>query len=230
LSVKQIAGDGIRLSGFVFDIVEDVCGIEFSATEGGPRSKPLFTGTTDWEPYQSPNDGPYASPPDFIKAYAMTLTVACREYNGVLVLHCAPENEPHHVSDFVAWLQWLRAENGVERGHYPPGMYSDDRPFLSESADEEVLAFAMRYNQMVFAYMASRKLMRSRKGYLASGPQNVRQGDLICIVYGGALPLILRPRDGGFTFVGVAYVHGVMHGEGLAMSEADVGCQQFDIF
>lgn len=68
----------------------------------------------------------------------------------------------------------------------------------------------------------------TKEGYIGIGPPTVTRGDEIWVLYGGQVPFILkRKAEGGhatrlgkatnnsFTFVGDAYVHGIMYGEAL---------------
>jgi hypothetical protein len=50
-------------------------------------------------------------------------------------------------------------------------------------------------------------------GYLALVPEVTIENDLIFVVAGSAAPLVLRPRNGGYEYLGESYVHGVMDGE-----------------
>lgn len=47
----------------------------------------------------------------------------------------------------------------------------------------------------------------------------MQMGDLICILLGSKVPVVLREHEAGigYDFVGAAYVHGIMHGEALAI-------------
>ncbi|KAF1952608.1 hypothetical protein CC80DRAFT_507796 [Byssothecium circinans] len=65
-----------------------------------------------------------------------------------------------------------------------------------------------------------RKFCSTRKGSIGWVPRGAQVGDVICVLYGGRVPVVLRPRDGGYEFVGDAYVHGMMNGEALVMSGA----------
>lgn len=216
-SAKLLPGNILPLSGLEFDTVQNTCIIQPRGDQKTRLDKANFIPDETWEPYDpSSLDGPYSSKPDIIAAYAMTLTAMCREHHGVFALKCKQENYVHHFSDFVAWLQWLRSDRGVENGHYPPGLYSEVSPFLPDTSDEEAHEFAMRYHTMVKSYTLGRKLIRTRKGYLGLARHTVQAGDLVCVALGGALPLLLRKRDeGGYTYVGDAYIHGIMHGEAM---------------
>lgn len=62
-----------------------------------------------------------------------------------------------------------------------------------------------------------RTVILTRNRFLGLAPTTTRVGDRIFILYGLAIPIILRPReDGAYTVIGVAYIHGIMHGEALS--------------
>ncbi|KAI9860802.1 MAG: hypothetical protein M1813_005725 [Trichoglossum hirsutum] len=46
-------------------------------------------------------------------------------------------------------------------------------------------------------------------------PLGAQEGDLICLLLGGEVPVLLRRYDDGYIFIGECYVHGLMDGEGL---------------
>jgi len=51
-------------------------------------------------------------------------------------------------------------------------------------------------------------------------PAAAKSGDLICLLKGGAVPLMLRQLTGfQWTLVGQYYVHGIMYGEAFQESE-----------
>jgi hypothetical protein len=55
-------------------------------------------------------------------------------------------------------------------------------------------------------------------GLIGTGPEGLRTGDVVCVLYGGNVPFILR-RDtqGQYMLIGGCYVSGIMHGEALDM-------------
>lgn len=68
----------------------------------------------------------------------------------------------------------------------------------------------------------------SAKGYIGLAPSKVKEGDLVCILYGGRIPYILRPVDTATIdgpkkpvckIVGDSYVPGLMYGEVITMLE-----------
>jgi hypothetical protein len=62
---------------------------------------------------------------------------------------------------------------------------------------------------------SKRKLLRIEQGLIGIGPHTLRPGDLVCILFGGLIPYVLRPNGEQFIFLGECYVHGIMNGEAL---------------
>ncbi|KAK8024690.1 hypothetical protein PG990_002513 [Apiospora arundinis] len=263
----------LGIVGIEFDVIHDVCELQFWGrrvpdepriplfrTRTGPweRYYPRKAGdeTSSSEPTSSVKDYPYATEPEIIYAYAMTLTSSCREYKGHYSIRCAESNYKHHAADFVAFLTWVRTlrrdESRDEDGggtsttsrlngqpiplgdFYPPGLYAAERPTLIDADGDEVTTMSRRYSIMAAQYNMNRCLYRTRRGYLGNGLHDVQRGDVVCVFMGGAVPFILRLRaDGeGYTLIGDAYVHGIMDGELVKDWEAgktDLDLREFRI-
>jgi hypothetical protein len=60
-----------------------------------------------------------------------------------------------------------------------------------------------------------RRQFFTENGYMGIGPSAMRKGDLVCVLFGGCVPYILRPTDTDnmYKLVGESYVHGIMKGE-----------------
>jgi hypothetical protein len=67
------------------------------------------------------------------------------------------------------------------------------------------------------AAISDRRFFRTNCGFVGIGPDNIKNGDIVSIVFGADMPLILRPFRGFHKLVGAAYVHGVMGGEAAAI-------------
>jgi hypothetical protein len=67
------------------------------------------------------------------------------------------------------------------------------------------------------AAISNRRFFRTDYGFVGIGPDNIENGDLVSIVFGADMPLILRPFGTFHELVGAAYVHGIMHGEAVAL-------------
>lgn len=65
----------------------------------------------------------------------------------------------------------------------------------------------------------NRTIFKTQKSMLGFGHLAIQEGDVVTLMQGLGSPIVLRPRveeqEGGFTFVGDAYVDGIMHGEFL---------------
>lgn len=67
----------------------------------------------------------------------------------------------------------------------------------------------------------NRVFARTNKGYYLLGPKVMVQGDVVCVLYGGKMPFVLRPWGQYFLLVGECYVHGVMNGEVMKLLGKD---------
>ncbi len=61
-----------------------------------------------------------------------------------------------------------------------------------------------------------RSLIRTEKGYMGLTSDGVREGDLVCVLFGGQVAYCLRKnKDETYEFVGECYLHGIMDGEAM---------------
>jgi hypothetical protein len=68
-----------------------------------------------------------------------------------------------------------------------------------------------------------RTLILTHERMLGLAPSSTRHGDSVCIIFGLNMPAILRARgDGTWTFVGPAYIAGLMEGQALAGLEEGI--------
>jgi hypothetical protein len=64
-------------------------------------------------------------------------------------------------------------------------------------------------------YCIDRRFFVTKDGRMGLGPHGLLVGDIIAILRGASMPTVLRKEMDGYTFVGFAYVHGVMNGEAV---------------
>ena len=65
-------------------------------------------------------------------------------------------------------------------------------------------------------YSKGRRLAVTSRGGFACVPEQSQVGDVVCVLYGGRVPYVLRPlKDGGYRILGGAYVDGMMYGKAL---------------
>lgn len=66
-------------------------------------------------------------------------------------------------------------------------------------------------------WSSRRRFCTTAKGRLACIPKSSRKGDVICILFGGEVPYVLRPiSDGYYSVIGECYVDNIMHSESLS--------------
>jgi hypothetical protein len=71
--------------------------------------------------------------------------------------------------------------------------------------------------ESITRWSSNRRFCKTTNGALACVPKNARNGDIICVLFGGEVPYLLRLSGRGFyRVIGECYVHGIMHGESLS--------------
>jgi hypothetical protein len=65
-------------------------------------------------------------------------------------------------------------------------------------------------------------------GYLGLVPDSTQTGDLVCVLFGGRMPFILRETKEYHVFVGDSYVHGLTCGE--SMRDFERGLYEGEVF
>jgi len=98
---------------------------------------------------------------------------------------------------------------------------------LSSSPEAEKLKFIQSYSFPAVRRCVKRAFITTANGYFGLAPLNTKEGDLVCLLYTGDVAYILRkhalePGSKPGSFIGEAYVHGIMEGEYLQTAkEAD---------
>lgn len=63
------------------------------------------------------------------------------------------------------------------------------------------------------AVARGRTLFVTGRGAFGLGPYRVAEGDAVTILFGTQVPIILRPAQDAYTFIGDAYIESIMNGE-----------------
>jgi hypothetical protein len=101
----------------------------------------------------------------------------------------------HAKSNIAAYL----LENSCADKTYPE-QYADLQA-ASSGGDVESFIYAAR----MFSY--NRRFYLTQSGYMGIGPEMMRPGDQLCVLFGGRPAYILRPMDGYHVFIGDTYVN-----------------------
>lgn len=87
--------------------------------------------------------------------------------------------------------------------------------YNGQESSAETTAMAGDFCDAVRRRSRYRRLARSRMGYIGAIPMTASAGDWICMFQGSPLLFVVRPKGPDFSFLGHAYVHGLMNGEVL---------------
>ncbi|KAF7512731.1 hypothetical protein GJ744_000298 [Endocarpon pusillum] len=82
------------------------------------------------------------------------------------------------------------------------------------------------YRQLQIAFEAAvkgRRFGTTSKQYMGLFPAGTKVGDQICVFLGGHIPFVVRPSEtsGAFQLIGECYVHGIMDGEVMKMTDLE---------
>ena len=71
------------------------------------------------------------------------------------------------------------------------------------------------------------RLFMLENGLVGMGPPDMKRGDHVCVLFGGAAPFVLRPTEDSHYLIGECYVNGLMQGEAARASLKDNGGVQW---
>lgn len=133
-------------------------------------------------------------------AYMQTLANGC-------VQIATRENRPYDES--------FKSECLIKEAiHVEKALGSDSiAPSLSEMAKK--MKTKDEWSRVANGASTNRVFARTKMGYYVLGPNVMNEGDVICVLYGGKMPFVLRPWGPFFLLVGECYVHGLMKGEAI---------------
>jgi len=145
----------------------------------------------------------YSSFLDIITAYAMAFSIGQSINERSHGVHRA--KEATHRCDFAAYLIDFF---DVNHPSYPT------LKKLAESGNGRL------YRNAASTVTFHRSIFTTNTGHIGLGPSVLQPQDIICVLYGGKVPYILRPAGDHYLFVGEAYVHGYMEGEAISQWRA----------
>jgi hypothetical protein len=151
-----------------------------------------------------------------------------------------PEENDHIFQAFINWAYMVRK---VPTSFFNQVWTDDDERRRAELEDMK------QVNDAVIDHCTNRPFFSTKRGFLGLGPREMRPTDIVVVVHRSTLPLILRPNgevttevtfeDGRFrvqhrlyrtldtpdeyTFIGHAYVDGIMFGEAASAFRSQGG-------
>jgi hypothetical protein len=144
----------------------------------------------------------YVSGGSVLDAYSLTLTSRFVGLGGYSD-DSTGINMSSHKADFAAYCQRMDRKNGGQTAFVTRG----------REGEGSAASFA-RDARLSCGY---KRFFSTSKGYFGTGPQALRDDDMICVLFGFNLPVVLRRAGSQWKFVGACYVHGLMKGEAIEM-------------
>jgi hypothetical protein len=142
----------------------------------------------------------YADDTDRRNAH-IRIPVADQEENGGIFQR--PTEESRRGYDEVMQDVVIASTHALNR-HDNPGAVRDSTPNTPSKT--------AYFNMM--GWQRDRRPFLSEKGYVGLAPVHVEVGDVLVLFSGAKFPYVVRKKDDAtYTFVGEAYVHGIMYGE-----------------
>lgn len=111
---------------------------------------------------------------------------------------------------------------------FPERIIWDGDATISELAKK---GDALGFTKSVYAFTQGMCFATTvRRGLYVLAPTAVKEDDVLCVLFGGATPYILRRRGSTWLLVGECFAYGMMFGEGIEMLErGEVQEISFDI-
>lgn len=108
---------------------------------------------------------------------------------------------------------------------------------IKPGSEKVVTEYLRRVQSVVWMRVLIRTTIGDSHKNLGLAPQTVREGDLICIVYGCSVPVVLRkfPIDQEsekcyYVLIGECYIHGMMDGEAFRiLQELKIEREEFEL-
>ena len=90
------------------------------------------------------------------------------------------------------------------------------------NAKGDVLTPITALASMLYPAIADRQFFKTTGNRLGWVSRRAQKGDVVCVLYGGAIPFVLRQmEDGDWRMIGECYVDGLMQGEAMKIDISD---------
>ncbi|KAK4541394.1 hypothetical protein LTR36_007995 [Oleoguttula mirabilis] len=111
----------------------------------------------------------------------------------------------------------LKKLGGAWMANCSKKMFATSNLSVAPSLRKELHAVANGVRNVIQRYSATTRMFVTDNGYLGTGPEGMYVGDVVCVLYRGNVPFILRETGsrGHYILIGEAYVHGIMQGEAM---------------
>lgn len=205
VDVQNSSGDILALKGFRVDSINALCAVMSgsSLNSFGPEALEVLREAQRRLKYR------YTSIEAIARAIMVTLTANWNLTNQ------------ERVADLPIDYFWACMKEAYHRLHdkalsnEDKGKLEEDYGSLLAEGMADVAVEANIYRLHLDAADCRRVFFTETKAYVGLGPSNSQENDILCILFGGATPMILRPFGDFYRFVGECYVYDLMSGEAI---------------
>ncbi|KAF2026739.1 hypothetical protein EK21DRAFT_73415 [Setomelanomma holmii] len=184
--VDSVVAYGDRLASYGFGYVTYQEEVDFVRT-----AWELCMGRISATSSASPNDG-------IARTFIQTLTAGLSNTNKLI------SEDPSFDADALQWFsqhapQMLPAAPILQRLKW----------LINQRPDPG------RFHEAFVRACVDRRFFVTKKGLMGIGPDTMKEGDIVVVLFGGRVPYLLRPAGTGHSFLGECYAPGLMDGEAI---------------
>jgi hypothetical protein len=149
----------------------------------------------------------------------------CLSLLGIEYRQCTPSQQhlPSHRDRYLTFIRTLIWDQPYQ-GHTIEQTMQDCEDYLRMilTGKEVVIATFGSGYLMTSTFNEGRRLCLTADGRMGYVPGDAKVGDTVCLLYGGALPYVIREcGNGEYQFLGDCYIEGEMYGNRLKI-EPDI--------
>ncbi|KAI1743029.1 heterokaryon incompatibility protein-domain-containing protein [Xylaria scruposa] len=204
VEVQHSSGDILALKGFRVDTINATCTVMSSLAlpSFGPQVLAAFK-----EAYQRVSIR-YTTNEALARAVMVTLSADWNLTGQERVMN-------QSIGHFWAylWEVYHRLHDETTAGRDQAEL--EEYASLLAKVEPDIPADANIYRLHLDAASNRRVFFTENKAYIGLGPGIIQKNDFLCILFGGATPMVLRPVGDLYRFIGECYVYDLMSGEAI---------------
>jgi hypothetical protein len=85
--------------------------------------------------------------------------------------------------------------------------------------EQDVCQYTLPFRRQVATAVYSRQFFIGQRENPGLAPIDAQEGDVVGVLFGCAVPVLLRPEGDHYLLVGEVFVHGFMNGEAIELKE-----------
>lgn len=144
-------------------------------------------------------------------------TVECRKWRNHIRSALPASKNPYHTlsgREEAFWRTIIADRDLFWRGPFPAEEFTSRfEAWLGNGDSANDVAHHLPYSDIAISRCMYRSFIITADCYFGLGRSPTKPGDVVCILRGGNVPFMLRPRENGYyEFIGETYLHGIMDG------------------